>query len=341
MGAVIQGVTRLGEPRGTAVASPSAEAIGSAAAAQASGENFPVALRLLPGRYRRRLEAVYGFARAVDDMGDEAPPGERSQLLDELEADLGRLYQFQDPALRESPALASPAQEGPAQASAAQASPARDGTPAAVPPGDGPRIGVVRALAAVVGECGVPQQVFADLIRANRQDQVVTRYPAFSDLAGYCELSANPVGRIVLYVFGAATPERMILSDQVCTALQLAEHWQDVAEDYQAGRIYLPAEDMERFGCAESDLAAPSAGPALRALMAFEVERAGRLLDEGAPLVGNLRGSARVAVAGYVAGGRAALAAITAAGHDVLRATHKPRRGRLAREMLRAYAAGR
>jgi squalene synthase HpnC len=316
MGAVIQGVTRLGEPRGTAVASPSAEAIGSAAAAQASGENFPVALRLLPGRYRRRLEAVYGFARAVDDMGDEAPPDERSQLLDELEADLGRLYQFQDPALREAPAQAGL-------------------------PGDGPRIGVVRALAAVVGECGVPQQVLADLIRANRQDQVVTRYPAFSDLAGYCELSANPVGRIVLYVFGAATPERMILSDRVCTALQLAEHWQDVAEDYRAGRIYLPAEDMERFGCAESDLAAPSAGPHLRALMAFEVERAGRLLDEGAPLVGNLRGSARVAVAGYVAGGRAALAAITAAGHDVLRATHKPRRGRLAREMLRAYAAGR
>jgi squalene synthase HpnC len=331
MGAVIQGVTRLGEPRGTAVASPSAEAIGSAAAAQASAENFPVALRLLPGRYRRRLAAVYGFARAVDDMGDEAPPDERSQLLDELEADLGRLYQFQDPALREAPAQASPD----------LASPAWGGPPAAGPPGDGPRIGVVRALAAVVGECGVPQQVFADLIRANRQDQVVTRYPAFSDLAGYCELSANPVGRIVLYVFGAATPERMILSDRVCTALQLAEHWQDVAEDYQAGRIYLPAEDMERFGCAESDLAAPSAGPQLRALMAFEVERAGRLLDEGAPLVGNLHGSARVAVAGYVAGGRAALAAIAAAGHDVLRATHKPRRGRLAREMLRAYAAGR
>jgi squalene synthase HpnC len=331
MGAVSQGVTRLSEPRGTAVASPSAEAIGSAAAAQASGENFPVALRLLPARYRRRLEAVYGFARAVDDMGDEAPPDERAQLLDELEADLGRLYQFQDPALREAPA-----QYGRAQDSTAQ-----DGTPAVGPPGDEPRIGVVRALATVVGECGVPQQVFADLIRANRQDQVVTRYPAFSDLAGYCELSANPVGRIVLYVFGAATPERMILSDRVCTALQLAEHWQDVAEDYRAGRIYLPAEDMERFGCAESDLAALSAGPQVRALMAFEVERAGRLLDEGAPLVGNLRGSARVAVAGYVAGGRAALAAITAAGHDVLRATHKPRRGRLAREMLRAYAAGR
>ncbi len=295
---------------------PSAEAIGSAAAAQASGENFPVALRLLPGRYRRHLAAVYGFARAVDDMGDEAPPGERAQLLDALEADLGRLYQFQDPALREGPAPAGTA-------------------------GSAPQIGVVRALATVVGDCAIPQQAFADLIRANRQDQVVSRYPAFTDLADYCKLSANPVGRIVLHVFGAATPERMILSDRVCTALQLAEHWQDVAEDFRAGRIYLPAEDMQRFGCTDSDLAAPSAGPQLRALMAFEVERAGQLLDEGAPLVGNLRGSARVAVAGYVAGGRAALAAITEAGHDVLRATHTPRRGRLAREMLRAYATGR
>jgi squalene synthase HpnC len=315
----------LGEPRGTVVVTPSAEAIGSAAAAQASGENFPVALRLLPGRYRRRLSAVYGFARAVDDMGDEAPPGDRARLLDALEADLGRLYQFQDPALRESPAPDAPAREAVT----------RDTVPQA------PQIGVVRALATVVGECAVPQQAFADLIRANRQDQVVSRYPAFSDLAGYCRLSANPVGRIVLHVFGAATPERMILSDRVCTALQLAEHWQDVAEDFQAGRIYLPAEDMERFGCAESDLAAPTAGPQLRALMAFEVERARQLLDEGAPLVGNLHGSARVAVAGYVAGGRAALAAIAGAGHDVLRATHKPRRGRLAREMLRAYAVGR
>ena len=284
-----------------------------------------MALRLLPGRYRRRLEAVYGFARAVDDMGDEAPPGERARLLDALEADLGRLYQFQDPALHEGPAgdpVPAPASSpGPAEA--------------------GPQIGVVRALAPVVGACAIPQQVFADLIRANRQDQVVSRYPAFSDLVDYCQLSANPVGRIVLHVFGAATPERMILSDRVCTALQLAEHWQDVAEDFRAGRIYLPGEDLERFGVAESDLAAATAGPQLRALMAFEVERARQLLDEGAPLVGNLRGSARVAVAGYVAGGRAALTAITNAGHDVLCATHKPRRSRLAREMLRAYAAGR
>ena len=293
-----------------------------------------MALRLLPGRYRRRLEAVYGFARAVDDMGDEAPPGERAGLLDALEADLGRLYQFQDPALREAPA----GDPVPAPASV------QPSVQASVPPGPapaGPQIGVVRALAPVVGACAIPQQVFADLIRANRQDQVVSRYPAFSDLVDYCRLSANPVGRIVLHVFGAATPERMVLSDRVCTALQLAEHWQDVAEDFQAGRIYLPAEDLERFGVAESDLGAATAAPRLRALMAFEVDRARQLLGEGAPLVGNLHGSARVAVAGYVAGGRAALAAITNAGYDVLCATHKPRRGRLAREMLRAYAAGR
>ena len=218
---------------------------------------------MLPGRYRRRLEAVYGFARAVDDMGDEAPPGERGRLLDELEADLGRLYQFQDPSLRETPGRPGPAMGAPA--------------------GAAPQIGVVRALATVVGECAIPQEPFADLIRANRQDQVVSRYPAFSDLVDYCRLSANPVGRIVLHVFGVATPGRLVLSDRVCTALQLAEHWQDVAEDFRAGRIYLPAEDMERFGVAESDLAAPAAGPRLRALMAFEVGRASRFSTKVPP----------------------------------------------------------
>jgi squalene synthase HpnC len=303
---VSQGVAGLGEPRGPATAATTAESIGAAAGDKASGENFPVALRLLPARYRRHLQAVYGYARAVDDMGDEAPPGERARLLDDLEADLGRLYRFQ-------------------------------GTD----PGEPPRLGVVRALAPVVAECGVPRQPFLDLIQANRQDQVVARYATFGDLVGYCELSANPVGRIVLHVFGAVSPDRLVLSDRVCTALQLAEHWQDVAEDLRAGRIYLPAEDLSRFGVSEADLAAPTASPQVRELMAFQVRRARELLDQGAPLIGNLRGAARVAVAGYVAGGRAALAAIAGAGHDVLRATPTPRRGRLVREVLTAYAAGR
>lgn len=301
-----KGVAGLGEPPGPATVQPTAEQIGAAAGAKASGENFPVALRLLPARYRRHLQAVYGYARAVDDMGDEAPPGERARLLDDLEADLGRLYRFQ-------------------------------GTDSAEPP----RLGVVRALAPVLAECAVPQQPFLDLIQANRQDQVVTRYATFADLVGYCELSANPVGQIVLYVFGAVSPDRLVLSDRVCTALQLAEHWQDVAEDLRAGRVYLPAEDLARFGVSEADLAAVTASPQVRELMAFQVRRARELLDQGAPLIGNLRGAARVAVAGYVAGGRAALAAIAGAGHDVLRATPKPRRGRLVREVLTAYAAGR
>ena len=105
--------------------------------------------------------------------------------------------------------------------------------------GGTPQSPVMQAMAETVRDCHVPPQPFRDLIQANRQDQVVTRYPTFGDLVGYCELSANPVGRIVLYVFGAATPERLALSDRVCTALQLAEHWQDVAEDL--ARPDLPA----------------------------------------------------------------------------------------------------
>ena len=137
------------------------------------------------------------------------------------------------------------------------------------------------------------------------------------------------------------SPARAALSDQVCTALQLAEHWQDVGEDFRAGRIYLPGEDMARHGCEAADLAAPRASAALRGLIAFETQRAGRILDAGAPLVGTLRGFARAAVAGYVAGGRAALAAIAAADYDVLRATPRPRSYRTAAELLRCYATGR
>ncbi|HEV2375623.1 MAG TPA: squalene synthase HpnC [Streptosporangiaceae bacterium] len=284
----------------------SAREIGARAAGQAGGENFPVALRLLPRRYRQHLGALYGFARSVDDMGDEAPKQERLALLDEMEADVRRLYR-----------------------------------PAAADVADGPRLGVVQALRPLVTQCGVPMQPFLDLVEANRQDQVVTRYQTFADLVAYCRLSANPVGRVVLYVFGAATPAREELSDYVCTALQLAEHWQDVAEDYQAGRIYLPREDMDSAGCREADLAEPTASEPLRALLAFEATRARELLDRGAPLVGTLRGAARAAVAGYVAGGRAALAAVTATGADVLVSTPKPRPARVAAELARSYATGR
>jgi squalene synthase HpnC len=285
-------------------ASVPAMVITSQAAGQAAGENFPVALRMLPRRYRQHLAAVYGFARSADDMGDKAPLADRLGLLDELEADLARLY--------------------------------RPG-----PGADGPRLAVVAALAPAVAQCAIPEQPFLDLIQANRQDQAVTRYQSFTGLVGYCRLSANPVGRIVLHVFGVATPQRGELSDLVCTALQLAEHWQDVAEDLRAGRIYLPAEDMDRFGVTEADLAASSAAAGVRELIAFETSRARGLLDQGAPIVGTLRGAARAAVAGYVAGGRAALAAITASGHDVLAATPRPGKRRVAAELVKAYVSGR
>ena len=223
-------------------------------------------------------------------MGDEAPPEDRLRLLDELEADLGRLYRGLG-APAPSPGGGAPEARSPLPGGAAL--PAGRGRPGSASSAPWPRLS--RSVTS-------PRQPFADLIQANRQDQVVTRYATAADLFGYCELSANPVGRIVLHVFGAFTPERAVASDRVCTALQLAEHWQDVAEDLRAGRVYLPAQDMERFGCTEADLAAATAAPQVRALMAFEVQRARRLLDEGAPLVGNLHGAARVAVAGYVAG---------------------------------------
>jgi squalene synthase HpnC len=199
----------------------------------------------------------------------------------------------------------------------------------------------VRGLVGVVTDCGIPMQPFRDLIAANEQDQVVFRYPTFDDLLGYCRLSANPVGQIVLYVFGCYTPERAELSDAVCSALQVIEHLQDVAEDFRAGRIYLPLDDLLSHGCSEPDLARAAASPQLRALIAAEAGRAAELLAAGAPLVGQLRGAARVAVAGYLAGGRAALVALAQAGYDVLAVTSRPSKGRTAAAFVSALVRGR
>jgi squalene synthase HpnC len=287
-------------PTHAQTAAGSAEAVSLGAAAQASSENFPVAMRILPARYRRHLMALYGFARLTDDIGDEIASDERMRLLDELEADVDRIYD-----------------------------------------GATPQLAAMRELATTVAECHVAAQPLRDLIQANRQDQLVTRYETFEDLVGYCRLSANPIGCVVLHIFGAATPARERLSDSICTALQLAEHWQDVAEDLGKGRIYLPRADREKFAVTEQDLAAPVTGQQVRALIAYEVARASALLDEGAPLVGTLRGFARLAVAGYLAGGRAALAAITGSGHDVLAVTPHPDKRVTARLAIQAYLRGR
>jgi squalene synthase HpnC len=242
---------------------------------KAQAENFTVASLLLSPRQRHALLGIYGFARLVDDIGDETT-GDREAMLDWLEDDISRMF---------------------------------TGRP--IHP-------LLRRLAPSARELGFPKRAFLRLIAANRQDQEVTRYPSYEDLAAYCDLSANPVGELVLYTFDAATAERIHLSDSVCTGLQLAEHWQDVGEDFRRRRIYLPQEDLERFGVEEEELAASTPSGRLKELLAFEVERGRRLLDPGIELVRSLSGRAKLAVAGYVGGGRAAFDAIESSGYDVL-----------------------
>ena len=199
--------------------------------------------------------------------------------------------------------------------------------------GGTPQAPVLRRLADTVRACDLPREPFDKLIRANLVDQRVTGYPTLADLLGYCELSAEPVGRIVLGVFGAGTPQRIAWSDRICTALQLIEHWQDVAEDRRAGRTYLPEEDLHRFGVAPGDLDAPQSTPALRDLIAFEAARAREMLISGLPLLGELRGWARLAITGYVAGGLAAVDGLRRSGWEVLPGSPGVRRSDLVRRL--------
>jgi len=277
-----QGRTGRAEPAGiTDIAATTDEVLRAA-----YGENFPVSPMVLPAGTRDHFKALYGFARLVDDIGDEAP-GDRLALLDQLADDLELIWTGE------------------------------------------PSLPVHQRLATTVRACDLPAEPFLRLVEANRLDQRVTRYETFDDLLRYCTLSADPIGRMVLGVLGKATPDRLILSDRVCTALQIAEHLQDVAEDLAAGRIYLPLEDMDTFGVTEQDLAAATASPALRNLMAFQVARASTILDQGAPLASLLQGRMRLAIAGFVGGGRAALHAVRQAGYDVLGGPPKASRQRV------------
>ncbi|MBF6330756.1 squalene synthase HpnC [Nocardia transvalensis] len=192
---------------------------------------------------------------------------------------------------------------------------------------------ILRALVPTVAECHLDPEPFQRLIEANLVDQRVTRYARFEDLLGYCRLSADPVGRIVLAVFGQATPETTALSDRICSALQVLEHCQDVAEDYANGRIYLPQHDCAELGVRESWLAT-GADPRCRAVVNRQVERATALLDAGRPLIARLTGWARIAVAGYVAGGYATARALRAADGDVWTEPIRPRRSHTAQSML-------
>ncbi|MDT0268369.1 squalene synthase HpnC [Streptomyces sp. DSM 44915] len=274
--------------------------------AKAAHENFPVAPGFLPRAWRDDLMAVYGYARLVDDIGDgDLPPGgsdavllgvaperqdDRTALLDALAADLDRAF----------------ADSGP-----------------------GPGHPLVRGLVPTIRRAGLTPDPFRALLEANRVDQRVRRYETQAQLLDYCELSANPVGRLVLAITGTATPERLRQSDAICTGLQLVEHLQDVAEDLARGRIYLPATAMRRFRVTEKDLARPTANASVRTLVAYQTDRARRLLDEGAPLVGGVHGRLRLLLAGFLGGGYAAAHAIAQARYDVLAGPPRASRGRL------------
>jgi squalene synthase HpnC len=189
------------------------------------------------------------------------------------------------------------------------------GTPALTP---------VRDLTPLVRDDGLALQPLHDLVEANRRDQRVSRYATFDELLDYCRLSAAPVGRIVLAIAGVNDAAAIEESDDVCAALQVLEHCQDVGEDFAAGRVYLPADDLGRFHVPDADLQANVTSARLRRVVELQTARAEQLLADGPPLIRRLRGWARLAVIGYVAGGRATVAALRAANHDVLGQQIKP-----------------
>jgi squalene synthase HpnC len=182
----------------------------------------------------------------------------------------------------------------------------------------GPRHPVFVALAETVQKCEIPEPTFVDLLTAFRQDQAVTRYSTFDDVLGYCRYSANPVGRLVLYLCGYRDAERQALSDCTCTGLQLANFWQDVSVDYAKGRIYLPLEDLRRFGVTEEDIAAQRNTSAFCDLLRFEVDRARDWFSRGLPLVEKVDRELAVDIELFSRGGQEILNAIEAQGFNVL-----------------------
>ncbi len=192
------------------------------------------------------------------------------------------------------------------------------------------------ALQETIGRFNIPPEPFLRLIEANRRDQRVDRYRTFSDLLGYCENSANPVGHLVLYLFGYRDEERQRLSDATCTALQLTNFWQDVRRDLDKGRVYIPLEEMERFGYREADLLEGCFDGRFRELMAFQVERTRELFRRGLRLIPKVRGRLRLDLRLFSLGGLAVLDAIEAVGYDVLHRRPKLSRTRKAWLAVRA-----
>jgi squalene synthase HpnC len=271
--------------------------IASGALAQSGAENFPVALRFLRHDVRRQLFAAYSYARFVDDIGDgdSGAPRSTDDRLALLEAVEAEVRRL---------------------------------------PSNGSQLAVVDGLRPLVRAQPQILQALLDLIEANRVDQLVSRYADFADLLGYCTLSAAPIGRLVLAIAGVDSAAAAADSDAVCAGLQVLEHCQDVAEDVGRGRIYLPGTDLALAGVEEADLSAGRASPELRQVIGVQVERADALVRRGQGLVTDLRGWAKIAVAGYVAGGLATAEALRRHDFDVLTTQIRPSKPRTATTAL-------
>jgi squalene synthase HpnC len=247
-------------------------------------ENFSVATWFLPKELHQHFYNVYAYCRISDDLGDEAGDTQVSlALLDRWEQELDACYQ------------------GLTGSGASEV-----------------RHPVFIALAETIKGCGIPKHEFSDLLQAFRQDQTVTRYESFEELRGYCRNSADPVGHLVLYLCGYKDDERQRMSDYTCTALQLANFWQDVSVDWKKGRVYLPLEDLRRFGVSEDQIAERRFNAQFRELMRFEVERARQWFAQGLPLIERVNRSLALDLELFSRGGLAILQAIEKQDYDVL-----------------------
>ena len=269
-------------------------------------ENFSVVTRFLPKRLHTPMYVVYAFCRYTDDLGDE-------QRGDETEGDRLALLDAWDAELHR-------VFEG------------------------GAEFPIAVALSQVVRDFPLTPDPFERLIEANRRDQMHSRYETFQDVLEYCLYSANPVGEMVLALFGYDDKFRIALSDSTCTALQLTNHWQDVARDYAEGRMYLPLEDLRHFGVEERQIPAKEATPAFRQLMRFEVDRAEAFFRQGEALIDQVERDLRLDLRLFTAGGRAILRAIERQEYDVLSrrptTSNRQKLWMLAQALVQRYALG-
>jgi phytoene synthase len=243
-------------------------------------ENFPVASLLLPAHLREPVEAIYGFARSADDIADEGDLTSAERLQ--------RLAAY----TTELDVIAA---------------------------GQLPTNPICLRLARAIAAHDLPLQAFRDLLDAFTQDVTKTHYADYAELLDYCRRSANPVGRLLLHLFGAATPENLQRSDAICSALQLINHWQDVAIDWRKPRVYLPQDDLASYGVDAAQIAAQRVDTRWRGLMRFQVDRARALMRSGASLGADLPGRIGLEIRTIVAGGLRILERIEAVDYDVFR----------------------